>query len=341
MSTEKSCFFCWIWYVIKVVFADAGGVVSGAKPGAKMDSDGKISTSVGVDLEKRPPHLQATEFIKNCPECNAPLVRQEGEAAHYCPNENECPPQIKGKLEHFISRKAMNIDSLGEGKIEMLFDNDLVKNVSDLYDLSYEKIIGLEKIYPATEDKKERKISFKEKTVKNILNGLENSKNANFENVLFALGIRYVGETVAKKLARHFKNIDNLMNATFDKLVNVDEIGESIAAAVIKYFSDEKNKLIISMLKQKGLSFEIDDKSEDIINKLDGKSFVVSGVFEKFSRNEIKKLIEKNDGKNVSAISSKTDYVLAGENMGPAKLKKANELGITIISEDDFLKMIE
>ena len=300
-----------------------------------------IPKIVDVDLEKRPPHLPRTEFIKNCPECNTPLVRQEGEAAHYCPNENECPPQIKGKLEHFISRKAMNIDSLGEGKIEMLFDNNLINNIADLYDLSYDKMIGLEKTYPATEEKKERKISFKDKTVSNILKGVENSKNTTFESVLFALGIRYVGETVAKKLARHFKNIDNLMIADFEELVNVDEIGERIAEAVINYFNDGKNKVIISRLRQKGLHFEIDNESEDIINKLDGKSFVVSGVFEKFSRTEIKKIIEKNSGKNVSSISSKTDYVLAGENMGPSKLKKANELGISIISEEEFLKMIE
>jgi DNA ligase (NAD+) len=299
-----------------------------------------IPKIVGVELEKRPEHLLPTKFIKNCPECNTPLIRQEGEAAHYCTNENGCPPQIKGKLEHFISRKAMNIDSLGEGKIEMLFDNNLVNNVADLYDLSYDKMIDLEKTYPATEEKKERKISFKDKTVNNILKGVENSKDTNFESVLFALGIRYVGETVAKKLARHFKNIDSLMIADFDELIDVDEVGERIAQAVIDYFYEEKNKNLISRLKQKGLCFEIDDESEDIINKLDGKSFVVSGVFEKYSRNEIKKLIEKNAGKNVSAISLKTDYVLAGENMGPAKLKKANELGISIISEEDFLKMI-
>ena len=300
-----------------------------------------IPKIVGVELEKRPEHLLPTKFIKNCPECNTPLIRQEGEAAHYCTNENGCPPQIKGKLEHFISRKAMNIDSLGEGKIEMLFDNNLVNNVADLYDLSYDKMIDLEKTYPATEEKKERKISFKDKTVNNILKGVENSKDTNFESVLFALGIRYVGETVAKKLARHFKNIDSLMIADFDELIDVDEVGERIAQAVIDYFSEEKNKNLISRLQQKGLCFEIDDESEDIINKLDGKSFVVSGVFEKFSRNEIKRLIEKNAGKNVSAISLKTDYVLAGENMGPAKLKKANELGISIIFEEEFLKMIK
>jgi len=300
-----------------------------------------IPKIVGVELEKRPEHLLPTKFIKNCPECNTPLIRQEGEAAHYCTNENGCPPQIKGKLEHFISRKAMNIDSLGEGKIEMLFDNNLVNNVADLYDLSYDKMIDLEKTYPATEEKKERKISFKDKTVNNILKGVENSKDTNFESVLFALGIRYVGETVAKKLARHFKNIDSLMIADFDELIDVDEVGERIAQAVIDFFNEGKNKILISRLQQKGLCFEIDDESEDIINKLDGKSFVVSGVFEKFSRNEIKRLIEKNAGKNVSAISLKTDYVLAGENMGPAKLKKANELGISIIFEEEFLKMIK
>ncbi len=301
-----------------------------------------IPKIIGVDISKRPETAIKVKFIENCPECGTKLVRKEGEAIFYCPNELDCPPQIKGKLEHFISRKAMNIDSLGEGKIEMLYDNNLVLNIADLYDLKYEQLFGLEKIFPATENKKERKVSFKDKTVKNILNGIEASKQVPFERVLYALGIRYVGETVAKKLVYFNKNIDSIKNASFDDLINIDEIGEKIAEAVINYFKNKKYLEIIERLKNKGIQFEISKETKAFKNnKLDNKSFVVSGVFKNFSRDEIKKLIEDYGGRNVSSVSSKTDFILAGENMGPGKLKKAQELNIPIISEDDFIEMVK
>ncbi len=300
-----------------------------------------IPKIVGVNLEKRPPDAQPVIFITDCPECGTPLVRKEGEAAHYCPNEDGCPPQIKGKLEHFISRKAMNIDSLGEGKIEILYDSGLVKNVADLYDLTYDKLFGLEKIIPAEDGKKEKKISFREKTTENILKGIEASKKVPFPRVLYALGIRYVGETVAKKLALHFKSIDNLRNASFDELVNVEEIGEKIAGAVIDYFKKEEHLQIIERLRNHGVQMEIkEENAEPVTDVLGGRTFVVSGVFQRHSRDEIKKLIERYGGKNSSSISSKTDYVLAGANMGPAKKEKAKKLGIPIISEEEFEKMI-
>ncbi len=301
-----------------------------------------IPKIVGVDISQRQKNSKPVKFIDKCPECGTTLIRKEGEANHYCPNENECPPQIKGKLEHFISRKAMNIDSLGQGKIQILYDNNLVKNIADLYDLSYEDLFGLEKIYKEVKNKKEKKISFKEKTANNILKGIESSKQVSFQRVLYSLGIRYVGETVAKKLANHYKNIDNLMNANFEELTNVEEIGEKIAESIINFFKNEKNKTIIERLKNKGLQFKI-KQANDIIkkNKLNGKSFVVSGIFKNFSRDEIKKTIEENGGKNISSISSKTDFVLAGDKMGPAKKIKAEKLGIPIISEDDFLNMIK
>ncbi len=300
-----------------------------------------IPKIVGVNLEKRPPDARPVVFITHCPECGTPLVRKEGEAAHYCPNEDGCPPQIKGKLEHFISRKAMNIESLGEGKIEILYDSGLVKNVADLYDLTYDKLFGLEKIIPAEDGKKEKKISFREKTTENILKGIEASKEVPFPRVLYALGIRYVGETVAKKLALHFKSIDNLRNASFDELVNVEEIGEKIAGAVIDYFKKEEHLQIIERLRNHGVQMEIkEEDAEPVSDILGGRTFVVSGVFQRHSRDEIKKLIERYGGKNSSSISSKTDYVLAGANMGPAKKEKAKKLGIPIISEEEFEKMI-
>jgi DNA ligase (NAD+) len=266
-------------------------------------------------------------------------VRKEGEAAHYCPNEDFCPPQIKGKLEHFISRKAMNIDSLGEGKIEILYDHGLVKNIADLYDLTYDQLFGLEKVI-RDESGKEKKISFQEKTAQKILAGIENSKNTPFHKVLFALGIRYVGETVAKKLAAHFRNIDALASASFEELVEVDEIGEKIAESVINWFRKPEHREIIQRLKAAGVQLEVEESEPETENILNGRAFVVSGVFSRHSREEIKTLIEKYGGKNVSSISSKTDYVLAGENMGPAKKQKAEKLGVPIISEDEFEKMI-
>ena len=299
-----------------------------------------IPKIVGVNPDKRPENAKPVHFITTCPQCGHVLVRNEGEAAHYCPNEEFCPPQIKGKLEHFISRKAMNIDSLGEGKIEMLYDHGLVKNVADLYDLTFDKLFGLEKVIEATAGKKEKKISFKEKTARNILAGIEQSKQVPFQRVLFALGIRYVGETVAKKLAAYFGNIQKLMNASYDELISVDEIGEKIAESVIRYFSRAEHLQMIDRLKSHGLQMEKHADTEPVSDVLSGKAFVVSGVFERYSRNEIKALIEQNGGKNVGSISSRTDYVLAGANMGPAKKAKAESLGIPIISEEEFEGMI-
>jgi DNA ligase (NAD+) len=234
----------------------------------------------------------------------------------------------------------MNIDSLGEGKIEILYDKGLVRNAADLYDLTGEKLLGIEKEY-ILDDGKKRIVKFKEKTVENILKGISESKNISFEKVLFAIGIRYVGETVAKKIALHFRNIDALKNSNYDELINVEEVGSKIAESILLFFQDEKNILLVEKLKNQGLQFEINENSTSYVSdKLKGKSFVVSGVFTKFSREQVKKMIEENGGKNVSSISSKTDFVLAGENMGPEKLKKAKVLNIPVISEDDLLNML-
>jgi DNA ligase (NAD+) len=301
-----------------------------------------IPKVIGPDLERRSADAREVEFITQCPECGTLLEREENEAAWYCPNEYGCPPQIKGKLEHFISRRAMNIDSLGEGKVELLFDKGLVRNVADLYDLEYEQLLGLEKVYKAEEGEKERKISFREKTVENILQGIEQSKSTAFERVLYALGIRFVGETVAKKLAYHFGSIDLIRQASFDELKEVEEIGEKIAGSVISFFENPVNREVIVRLREKGISFQL-ERTGSVVeeNKLGSKTFVISGVFQKFSRDQLKEMIEKYGGKNTSSVSSKTDYILAGEGMGPAKLQKAKELGIKIISEEDFLGMIE
>ncbi len=298
-----------------------------------------IPKIVGVNLNKRPADAARVKFIERCPQCETPLVRKEGEAVWYCPNEDNCPPQIKGKLEHFISRKAMNIDSLGEGKIEVLFDNGLVKDVADLYYLTHDRLLGLEKIIPAEDNKKEKRISFQEKTVQNILKGIESSLTVPFPRVLYALGIRYVGETVAKKLANHFKSIDRLQQAGYDELISVEEIGEKIAESVIQWFQKPKHLEIIERLKAKGIQMEITEEATPVSDVLQGKSFVVSGVFERHSRTEIKALIEQYGGKNTGSLSSKTDYLLAGANMGPAKKEKAEKLGIPIISETAFEEM--
>ena len=284
-----------------------------------------IPKIVGVDVENRPKEAKKIKFITQCPECRTPLVRIEGEAQHYCPNDTGCPPQIKGKIEHFIHRKAMNIDGLGSETIDLLYQEGLVKNIADLYELTFDQIVGLERMA--------------DKSANNLLKSIKESKNTPFEKVLFGLGIRYVGETVAKKLAKAFKSIDNLSKATFEELIEVDEIGEKIANAIIEYFSNEENQKLIERLKEHGLNFE-SIQDENISNKLGGKSFVVSGVFDAFSRDELKKMIERNGGRNVSSISKKTDYLLAGDKMGPSKLKKAEDLGIPIITEDDFIQMI-
>ena len=294
-----------------------------------------------VDLSQRPSDSFPVNAIEFCPECNSVLIKKENEANQYCPNDLGCFPQIKGRLEHFIGRRAMNIDSLGEGKIEILFDNKLLTDVADLYDLTYDKLLGIEKVFDATDDKKEKKISFKDKTVTNILKGLEASKSVPFERVLFAIGIRFVGENVAKKLAIHFVDIDSLRNATIEDLIKVDEIGEKIAESVVNFFRNEKNILIIERLKEKGLHFKMLDNSVVLKSeKLIGKIFVVSGTFINYSRDELKKAIEENGGKNLSSVSSRTSFLIAGENIGPEKLKKATELNIPLVTEDEFFRMI-
>ncbi len=286
-----------------------------------------IPKIVGVDLSKRPQNSEPTQYITQCPECNATLERKEGEANHYCPNYYGCPPQIIGRIQHYITRKAMDIEGLGGETVALLFHNGLVTNYADLYDLKKEQIIPLERMA--------------EKSAENLINGIEKSKTIPFERVLYALGIRYVGETVAKKLAKHYKSIDNLAAASLPELVLVDEIGEKIAQSVIEFFDNQENKAIIERLKQYGVQLETSAEQDTTVSdKLAGKTFVVSGVFAKISRDDLKKAIEDNGGKVGSSISAKTHYVVAGDNMGPAKLEKANQLGIPIINEDDFIRMI-
>lgn len=299
-----------------------------------------IPKIVGVDESARKADSVKLNFIGECPECKTKLVRTVGEAAWYCPNEEGCPPQIKGRIEHFISRNAMDIDSLGEGKVEMLYDKKRIGDISDLYYLTYEQLLGLEKIIEAEGDKKEKKLSFKEKTVSNILKGIEASKQVPFERVLYALGIRYVGQTVAKKLAKHYRNIEALKNAQIQDLIGVEEIGEKIAGSVVRYFSNEKNLSVIQRLKEKGVRLEMEQEQMHVSDKLKGKTIVASGKLEHFSREEIKEEIEKHGGKAASSVSSKTDFLLAGENIGPNKLEKARELGIPVITEGEFMEMI-
>ncbi|SFE93718.1 NAD-dependent DNA ligase LigA [Flavobacterium xueshanense] len=286
-----------------------------------------IPKIIAVDLIKRLDNSEPTKYITHCPECNTELVRSEGEANHYCPNFYGCPPQIIGRIQHFISRKAMDIEGLGGETVALLFNNGLVHNYADLYELTVEQIRPLERMA--------------QKSAENLVNGVANSKNISFERVLFALGIRFVGETVAKKLAKHYKSIDALRQATLMDLILVDEIGERIAQSVLDFFDNQENSIIIERLKKYGLQFEIIEKiNPNATDKLSGKTFVVSGVFEKFSRDDLKKAIEDNGGKVGSSISAKTDYVIAGDNMGPAKLDKANKLNVSIISEDDFINLI-
>ena len=306
-----------------------------------VEKGGEIIPKItGVNLEKRNSFSESVTFVQNCPECETKLIRKEGEVAHYCPNEDHCPPQLKGKLEHFISRKAMNIDSLGEGKIEMLFESNLLNNVADLYILTYDRLYGLEKIIPAEEGKKEKKISFREKTAQNIIEGIEKSLQVPFQRVLYALGIRYVGETVAKKLASHYKDINYLSKAVLEDLIEVDEIGDKIAESVIRYFEKEEHQEMIRRLRECGVQMAISEEKKSASNKLEAQSFVVSGVFNNYSRDELKSLIEYHGGKNTGSISSKTSYVLAGDNMGPSKKQKAEKLNIPVISEEDFENMI-
>ncbi len=284
-----------------------------------------IPKIIGVNLDRRKTVSTPVQFIENCPECNTELRRTEGEAHHYCPNSDGCPPQIKGKIEHFISRKAMNIDGLGPETIDLLFKKGLIKNYSDLYQLTFHELVELDRMA--------------DKSANNAVQSISKSKETPFERVLFALGIRFVGETVAKKLARHFKSIAALQLATFDELVQVDEIGERIAQSIRAFFDEAENQNLVNRLIAAGLQFEL-EAIEGETSILEGKTFVISGVFEKISRDELKKLIEKNGGKNVGSISAKTNFLVAGENMGPAKLVKATALGVQLLTEDEFLTML-
>ena len=289
-----------------------------------------IPKIVGVDLDRRPADAQPIPYVTHCPVCGTPLVRAEGEAGHYCPNQDGCLPQILGHLEHFVSRRAMDIDSLGSERLRMLYDAGLVRNVADLYDLTRQQLIGLGEGSSS---------SIQEKGAENILHALDQSRAVPFERVLFALGIRYVGEVGAKKLARHFGDIDSLLNATVEQLANVEDVGEVTAVALFDYFNQPVHRQIIERLRAAGLQMQAVDNR--VGNQLQGMTIVVSGVFQHFSRDEIKASIEQHGGKAGSSISGKTTYLLAGENMGPEKLKKAEKLGIPIISESDYQKMIE
>lgn len=294
-----------------------------------VEKGGEIIPKItGVDKEARFMVGDKVQFITRCPECGTPLMRNEDEAAHYCPNDKACPPQIKGKIEHFITRKAMNIDGLGPETVDQFYNAGLIKNVADLYDLQTEDLQLLERMG--------------ERSARNIVDGIRQSQSVPYPRVLFALGIRYVGETVAKKLANAFPSIEQLQEATLDDLISVDEIGERIAQSVIRWFADEDNRQLIERLKAAGLQFQLSEETlSNRTDRLAGKSIVISGVFTHHSRDEYKALIEQHGGKNVGSISGKTSFILAGENMGPSKLEKANKLGVAIVNEEEFLGMIE
>ena len=286
-----------------------------------------IPKIVGVDLDQRPIIAQPVQFIKRCPECGTELVRYEGEAVHYCPNDAGCPPQIKGRIEHFISRKAMNIDSLGPETVDEYYRHGLIHNIADLYLIDVQQISG---------------DGSRIRSAQKIVNAIAASRDVPFERVVFALGIRFVGETSAKQLARYFKNIDALMSATLEELCEVDGIGEVMAKSIIGYFHNEKNREIVERLRSYGLQMELSkEQLSATSDRLAGQSVVISGVFAHHSRDEYKALIEQHGGKNVGSISKKTSFILAGENMGPSKLEKAQKLNIRIVSEDEFLEMIE
>ncbi|MGL4520296.1 MAG: NAD-dependent DNA ligase LigA [Phocaeicola sp.] len=300
-------------YVGDLVYVEKGGEI--------------IPKIVGVDTQARFLLGDKVKFITHCPECASPLTRYEGEAAHYCTNDTACPPQIKGKIEHFISRRAMNIDGLGPETIHLFYQEGLIHHIADLYTLKTEQLIGLERMG--------------EKSAENIISGLESSKQVPFERLLFALGIRFVGETTAKTLAKAFGSIDKLSQATLADLVEVNEIGERIAQSILNYFADQRNQLVIEQLRQAGLQLACEEKdTSDHTDKLAGYSIVISGVFTHHSRDEYKELIEKHGGKNVGSISKKTTFILAGDNMGPSKLEKAQKLGIELLTEDQFLERI-
>jgi DNA ligase (NAD+) len=286
-----------------------------------------IPKIVGVNIDERPIIAQQVQFIKKCPECGAPLVRYEGEAAWYCPNDAGCPPQIKGRIEHFIARKAMNIDSLGPETVDEYYRRGLIKNVADLYDIDVQQING---------------DGSRTKSAQRIVNGIQKSKEVPFERVVFALGIRFVGETTARLLARHFKTMDALMNAGLEELQEVEGVGEVMAKSIISYFHNEENLRIVNRLRDYGVQMQLaENQMMPASEKLAGQSIVISGVFQHHSRDEYKLLIEQNGGKNVGSISNKTSFILAGENMGPSKLEKAQKLGIRIMNEDEFLDLIK
>ena len=301
-------------YIEDQVFVEKGGEI--------------IPKVVGVNKSARPDSAIKIEYITECPECETELVRKEGEANHYCPNENGCPPQITGKIEHFISRKAMNIDGLGGETVEQFFKAGLINNIADLYSLDPLKMISLDRMA--------------DKSVNKIIKGVRESLSIPFEQVLFAIGIRFVGSTVAKTLAKYFKNIQNIKNATLEELINVDEIGDKIAESVQEFFIDDKNLEIVNRLTEAGVQMAIIETEEEanLVKVLEGKSIVVSGVFYQFSRDELKKTIEKYGGKNVGSISKKTTFIVAGDKMGPSKLEKAAKLGVQLVSEEEFIAMI-
>lgn len=301
-------------YIGDMVYVEKGGEI--------------IPKIVGVDYNQRGIDIGAkVQFITKCPECGSPLVREAGEAAHYCPNDANCPPQIKGRIEHFVSRKAMDIN-LGEENVNLLYQKGMIKNIADLYTLNVNELAGLDR--------------WGETSAKNVMESLERSKAVPFERVLFALGIRYVGATTAKKIANALKNIENIEKASFSDLQAIDEVGERIAQSVLDYFASVENREIVNRLKEAGLQFQIDESTlKSRSNKLAGLSIIISGTFQNHSRDELKELIEQNGGKNVTSISSKTDYLIAGENMGPAKLEKAQKLNVKMISEEEFEQMIK
>ena len=293
-----------------------------------VEKGGEIIPKItGVDRSKRTPYSKKVEFIKKCPECGTELMRMENEANYFCPNYLHCPPQIKGRIEHFISRKAMNIEGLGEETIDMLYNAGLVRNIADLYELKKEQLVKLERMG--------------DKSASNIIASIENSKKTPYHKVIYALGIRHVGETVAKILAQHFRDIDSLMSAEMEELTSINEIGPKIASSIINYFSDKENREIIERLKLYGIKLSAEEQtSTEKEGKLSGKTIVISGIFSKHSREEYKEMIEKHGGKNASSVTNNTSFILAGENMGQSKKEKAEELGIPIITEDEFLKML-
>ncbi|MGB4535846.1 MAG: NAD-dependent DNA ligase LigA, partial [Tenuifilaceae bacterium] len=287
-----------------------------------------IPKIVGVDLNQRPDHSEPLHFITHCPECGTKLVRFESEAKHYCPNQTGCPPQLKGRIIHFVSRKAMNIDGLGEETIELLFNEGLVSDIADLYDLTYKQLVGLER--------------FADKSASNAIANIAKSKEEPLHKVIYGLGIRYVGETTARKLSSHFGLMDNLKNATFEQLMEVEDVGEIVAQSILSFFADKKNLYLIERLEKAGLRLNVESTDfPEGEKKLNGMSVVVSGTFSQISRDALKELIIKHGGKVQSAVSASTSFLVAGENMGPAKLDKATRLGIKIITENDFFKLID